>query len=153
MNNFLIITLDETEYAFRLEKVHRVIPLVKLIQIPTAPAFFSGLINLEGNVIPVLNLYGIFKLQQPKVNLSQKLIIMNDEGSSFAILVDEVKNIVETTEKNVVDPEKIFKGLGHLLEKVIQLNDDTVPVFEFKKLLNELELSLIEEIVNKETAK
>ena len=149
MNGFLIAVLGGLHIAFRLKKIIRVIPLIQFVRIPMAPSFLIGLINLEGDTIPVINLYQKFGFDLPEFNALQRLVIIKVKETQFAILVEEAEDLVEASEKQIINPDNVFKGLGNLLENVIQINDKTIPVFELSRLINELEYGLVKELLEK----
>lgn len=55
MQWLVIFALDEQRYALYLSAVDRVIPALEIVRLPQAPDIVVGLINLQGRIIPVVD--------------------------------------------------------------------------------------------------
>lgn len=150
MHDFLIIQLGKAQYAFELKLVVRVIPSLKVVSIPGVPAFFEGVINVGGVILPVLNLFEKFNVKSQKRKIDQKYIIIKNKSSHFVLVVDDVLNVVHKTLQELLAPNDIINGLENYVEKVIEIEGEPIPVFELSKILSESEMALIHVEVTKQ---
>jgi len=74
-NQLVVFTLDAQHYALPLTRVQRVVRMVELTPLPKAPEIVLGVIDLQGNIIPVMSMRRRFGLAEPETSLSDQLIV------------------------------------------------------------------------------
>jgi len=131
--------LDEQRYAFYLSAVERVVCMVEITPLPKAPAVVLGIINMQGRIIPVVNIRKRFRLPEREIGLSDHLIIANTSRRTVALVADEVSGVFERPGEEVIATEKILPGMEYV-EGVVKLEDGMILIHNL-----ELFLSLQEE--------
>ena len=81
-NQYVVFTLDEQRYALHLAAVERIIPVVEITPLPKAPDLVLGIINVGGQIIPVIDTRKRFRLPERELNLSDVLITADCGGSN-----------------------------------------------------------------------
>jgi chemotaxis signal transduction protein len=82
----VVFTLDEQRYALHLDAVKRIVRAVEVTPLPKAPQIVLGVVNVQGKVIPVMNLRSRFSLpgslrrKKTRKNISKSL--------SFSLLMN-----------------------------------------------------------------
>ena len=74
-DQYLIFTLDKQRYAMGLEGVEKVIRAVEMNTLPEGQDLLLGLINMQGKIIPVLNIRKHFYLPQREMEINDRIII------------------------------------------------------------------------------
>jgi purine-binding chemotaxis protein CheW len=96
---YLTFKLDEEVFAIDVSKVREVLDYTTITKIPRTPDFMSGVINLRGNVVPVVDLRLCFEMQkiQKTVNTCIVVVEMLIEGESTIIgtLADSVEEVID----------------------------------------------------------
>ncbi len=128
-------TVDNEEYAIDIRSVQEIIRLLDITRVPHASPYISGVINLRGMVIPVMNLRKRFGLPDQKPDETARIIIINCNGSMVGILVDSVSEVIRIPRQNIehtpscssnVNTE-FFSGIGKLGSRLlIMLNLDNI---------------------------
>ncbi len=142
----LLFSLSDEFFGIDVKHVRRVISLEKLMRIPKAPEFISGAINLEGNVIPVVDLARKIELGLTKVNERTKVIILEihhqDETIEAGVLIDEVLDVITVLDSKVLPPALDRMGFNtQILDGMYKVDDrfymliNATKVFE-KELAN-----------------
>jgi purine-binding chemotaxis protein CheW len=90
--------LDKRLYAIPLKYVDRVLRMVAISPVPEAPEWMMGVIDLQGKVIPVLNLRKRFKMPEQPVHPDNRMIILHHQEKLYAINADEVTQVTETSQ-------------------------------------------------------
>src|ERR1043165_273165 len=90
-------TLDGQHYALRLASVERLVRMVEVIPLPKAPSIVMGVINVQGRIIPVLNLRKRLRLREQEPELSHQIIVARSSARSVGLAVDSVTGVVEQT--------------------------------------------------------
>jgi len=129
---YLIFRLEGDEFGIEISKISTIIEKdMDITRVPRQPAFLKGVINLRGEIIPVLSLRLKFRLPDDVYNEDTRIIIIKLDDLSVGLIVDSVAEVVElddeTTESvSNISGEKTFeylKGVGKLNGRIITLLD------------------------------
>lgn len=120
--------LDEDEYGFDILAVLEVVRMVALTPLPDVPEWLSGVVNLRGHVIPVIDLRQRLHLPPQAPGLNTPIIIAQSAARPFGVIVDRLDTVIEL-DGNVVEqiatPETgqraLVAGLAHLEHRVVKL--------------------------------
>ena len=131
INKHLVFKIKDQFFTLPVAHVNTIIQLPRLFKVPQAPAFILGVINLEGNVIPVVDT--AVKLGMGSLNLHEQsqVIVMqrkNDEQESLHLLgfvTDEVCDVtdVEATKMQAL-PNTRFEFDERLVDGMHKINDE-----------------------------
>jgi len=130
----VVFMLDEQRYGLRLPVVERVVGAVEVTPLPKSPEMVLGVINLQGRVIPVVNVRRRFRLQERAIGLKDHFIIARTSRRLVALVVDGVADVISCSEAQIVASGEILPGLEHV-EGVLKLPDGMI-------LLHDLDLFL-----------
>ena len=93
--SFLLFFIEEGRYALDVTAVERIIRAVEVTFVPDAPDFVRGLINVAGELVPVIDMRRKLGLPIRDMELSDRFILINVAGRLKALLVDKVEGVVE----------------------------------------------------------
>ncbi len=104
----LLFSLQKEHFGISVTNVLRVINLENVIRIPKAPDFISGAINLEGNVVPVVDLAKKIGLGETPIHKSSKVIVLeinqDDDQIQVGVIIDEVLDVITMTGSEILPP-------------------------------------------------
>ena len=86
---------QQRRYALRLLAVTRVVWAVEIVPLPNAPAIVLGMINVQGRVIPVVDVNKRFGLPPRELELTDQFIIAQTQRRAVALRVDGVTGLYE----------------------------------------------------------
>ncbi len=137
--------LGEEEFAFSIAHVKEIVRMSPVTRVPKSPDFIEGVINLRGNVIPVVDLRKRFRL--PTVNNRKtRIIIVEITGVSLGVIVDQV---LETRQipRSIVDPaSSVISGIeSEYILGVAKLEDRLISLLHIDKIFN------LQDIIQKTT--
>jgi purine-binding chemotaxis protein CheW len=98
----VVFLLEGQRYALRLAAVERVVRAVEITPLPQAPEIVLGMINVEGRIVPVVNMRNRFGRPERAIELSDQFIIARTSRRAVALVVDSVNEVVACTEAQVV---------------------------------------------------
>ncbi len=145
-NQLVIFILDEQRYALSLSAIGRVLRMVEITPLPKAPEIVLGVINMQGQVLPVVNIRRRFRLPEQEVNLRDLLIIAHTSKRTVALVVDTVNGIVERSEQEVIAAEKILPGMEYV-EGVAKLEDGMILIHDLDTFLSLEEEKALDEVM------
>jgi len=98
----VVFSLGAQRYALRLSAVQRIVYAVDVTPLPSAPGIVLGVINVEGRIVPVINIRKRFALPDKEIDLNDHLIIATTAKRSVALLTDSVSGVVDVSPDAVV---------------------------------------------------
>ena len=154
---FLKFHLAGQSYAFDVLKVHEVLSLVKITPLPSAMDFLSGVINLRGSVIPVVDLRRKFGMPTAESTVDSSIIIVDliheGEETMIGAMVDAVKGVLRCEPKDLEPPPRFGMRLNtHIVQAIAKKDGDFVVILDTDKVFSEKELWLIGEKVADEAS-
>ena len=108
---FVVFSLDEQRYAFALDVVERVVRAAQVTPLPRAPELVLGVINIQGTIVPVINLRRRNSLPERKLGLDDLFVIARAGQRSVALVVDEVCGVIECEERDIRPAEEMMPGI------------------------------------------
>ena len=137
-NQYLVFILDGQRYALHLAAVDRVVRMVRITPISTAPEILLGVVNRGGVVIPVMDVRRRFNLPEREISLSDRLIFARTTRTKrrfVALVADTVTGVIECLEHSLISAERILPELAHI-EGVIKLADGLILIHNLDKFLS-----------------
>jgi purine-binding chemotaxis protein CheW len=131
----VVFTLDRQLYGVPLATVERVVRMVEITPIPGVEQFIRGVINVQGNVIPVIGLRQLFGLPDRPPELSDQILITRFGGRRYALVADAVSEVRECEIREVTDAVDILPGMPFLVG-VAKLPDGMILIHDPHKLLS-----------------
>jgi len=95
---YIVVRLGTEFYGIDIKYVDNIVRNQRITRVPKAQHYFKGVINLRGEIIPVMSLRLKFGLEPDKyTNATRIIIIKLEQQSAIGIIVDEVKEVVTLT--------------------------------------------------------
>src|SRR5882724_6196846 len=115
LTQLVVFRLDEKRYGLRLAVVERIVRAVEITPLPKAPTIVLGVIDLEGRVLPVLNVRRRFRLPEREIGPDDQFLIAQTERRTVVLAVDEAQEVIERSPAEIVGAAQIdhFLGLIH----------------------------------------
>ena len=135
-NTDQIITfkIADEEYGLEILRVKEVIQLKEVTKLPKTPQWVKGIINLRGDVIPVIDLRNKFGIKGKKVDAG-RVIVVEVEKKSMGMLVDSVSHVIRI-EDDQIDSMPLFGGsTGSYVRGVAKLGDRLIVLINIDKVL------------------
>jgi purine-binding chemotaxis protein CheW len=95
----LTLRLDDEIFAIEAESVREILDLVPVTEVPNAPAFVGGLINVRGRVVPLADLRVVFGMAQPPADQDTRIVVLETEiggeATVVGIIADKVHEVTD----------------------------------------------------------
>ncbi len=148
-DQLVIFTLDDFHYAVSLSSVEKAIRLVDVTPLPKAPRIVLGVINMRGRIIPVLDIRSRFGLPKRDMRLGDQLVIARTSKRAVALVVDEVRGVVEYPAREAVAAEDIVPGMEYVAG-VLKLADGMLFIHNLDEFLSLEEEKALEAAISGE---
>ena len=92
---FIVVKIGSEQYGIDISYVDNIVRMQKITRVPKAQAYFKGIINLRGEIVPVMSIRTKMDLEPDVFTDVTRIIILKlEEHGVLGLIVDEVKEVV-----------------------------------------------------------
>ncbi len=136
---YIVVKLDNEQYGIDITFIDNIVRLQQITRVPKAQYFFEGVINLRGEIIPVMSLRNKFDLEPKEhTNATRIIIIKPENNAKIGVLVDEVREVVTLEEDSIEKVEYDDQGMNLL--GVGKYNDTLISLLNIQGMIQELDM-------------
>ncbi|OHD75500.1 MAG: hypothetical protein A2355_08065 [Spirochaetes bacterium RIFOXYB1_FULL_32_8] len=136
----ILFTLGKGNYGIPIENVFAIKKMEEITVVPKAPKFIEGVINLRGNVIPVIDLRKRFGMDKVEISKKTKIIIVEIGKRQFGLIVDAVAEVVTLSNDQIEQSLPTVSGLkAEFINGIGKLNDKLIIILEISRILQSTE--------------
>ena len=118
--------LGDKLFAVDIMRIKEILLPQKLSSLPKASDILDGVINLRGNVIPVMQLRKRFQMPVADDDKPGKLVIVSLARQLLALMVDDVMEVITVSPREIKPPVQIATGVGMEFLLGVCLSDERV---------------------------
>jgi purine-binding chemotaxis protein CheW len=135
LQSLVTFNLDDRRFALYTAAVQRVIRVVEVTPLPKAPDIVVGIINMQGQIIPVFDIRMRFHLPPRDVQLNDQMIVATTTKRTVALWVDSAGDVIEIPEEKIIAAEEILPELEYL-QGVVKTHDGMVLIHDLERFLS-----------------
>jgi purine-binding chemotaxis protein CheW len=99
---YIVVTIGVEQYGIDISYVDNIVKMQKITRVPKSQKYFNGVINLRGEIIPVMSIRKRFNLEPDEFTDKTRIIILKPEQQeAIGIIVDVVKEVVNLESSNI----------------------------------------------------
>lgn len=148
---YLTFKLADEIFAVDVAKVREILDYTAATKVPGTPEFMRGVINVRGNVVPVVDMRLKFGLSATEKTVDTCIVVMEvdveDEKTTLGALVDSVQEVFELEVAQIEPPPRIgtrwrtdfIKGIG-------KRNNELIIILDTDKVFSINELGIIQDM-------
>ncbi len=123
--NIVIFKVGEQEYGFKILDVQEINRISKITPVPNASSFIEGIINLRGDIVPVVNMRTRLSLEKREYDEFNRVIIVNIDGYKTGLIVDRVEEIKAVPLSSFQEVPDFLNQMveKELMESIVSLDD------------------------------
>jgi purine-binding chemotaxis protein CheW len=148
---YLTFKLEDEVFALEISKVREVLDFTTVTKVPRTPDFMRGVINLRGNVVPVVDMRLKFGMSQTEKTVNTCIIIveitLDGETTILGALADSVQEVVELGPGQIEPAPKIGTRLNtEFIRGMGKRDEHFVIILDIDKVFSVSELTLVQEV-------
>ena len=135
---YIIVQIGNEKYGIDINFIDNIVRMSKITRVPKVQSYFKGVMNLRGEIVPVMSIRKKMGLPEDVITDASRIIIIKlEEKGSIGIIVDEVREVITL---NMAEVEKttakdsFINGIGKNGEELISL-------FEISAIVEEKEMN------------
>ena len=146
---YLTFKLKDEVFAVDIAKVREVLEYTSITAVPRTPEFMCGVINLRGNVVPVVDMRLKFGMEQTEKTVNTCIIIVeivqDEEVTVMGALADSVQEVMELEPNNIEPPPNIgTKIRSDFLKGMGKRGNRFIMILDINKIFSPEELSAVQ---------
>jgi purine-binding chemotaxis protein CheW len=158
LNSYLSFSLGEEVFAANVGKVLNILEMTKITEVPKAPDYMKGVINLRGTVLPVVDTRIKFGMTPTEYTTNTCIVVMEVEmeGENIQVgaLVDSVKAVLEIEDSEIKPPPSIgSKYKSEFINGMVKVDDKFIMLLDMEKVFSSDEIISLKEKTNESEEK
>lgn len=148
---FLSFTLDNEVYCIEIMRVKELMGLSSITHLPQTPQYIKGVINLRGQIIPIIDMRIKFGLDFQEYNKRTSVIVVemeyDDDVMLMGLVVDSITEVIGIQEENIKKiPYINAKIKSEFIKGVANTQNGMEIVLDINKVLSEDEFVVLKEM-------
>lgn len=136
IRQFVVFKLGQEEYGVDIMQVNTIERMMPITRVPKAPDFVEGVINLRGEIIPVIDLKKRFGLASGEVTADTRIIIVMLDDLRVGMIVDSATEVVQLPQDSIEPPPSVAGNISSdFLEGVGKIGDRLLIILNLEKIL------------------
>lgn len=135
LHRLVLLTVAGQSFALHLEAVDRVVRMVEVTLLPGAPEAVEGVVDVHGEVIPVVSIRRRLGLASRAPAVSDSLVLAQARHRRVAIIAESVLSVVECPADAFVSSRDIAHGIAHI-EGVLKTGDGLVLIQDLDRFFS-----------------
>ena len=141
--------LSDEQFGVEILCVREIIRVVSITRVPRAPGFVEGIINLRGEVIPVIDLRKRLNLEGREFDNSTRLIVVELNDQQIGFIVDSVSQVLRVPADAIEEPPEMVTGIdSEFILGVTRIDDGErlLLILDLKRILSQAEQVAMERV-------
>lgn len=141
-SKYIIFKINKEMYAIDVKSVNNIIQMPKITQVPSSPKYYRGVINLRGEIIPVMSLRRRMNYDDDSFTSNSRIIILNiGEDNLLGIVVDEVNEVLNISSSDIEQPSQFIKNEESLVCGVGKIGDMIISILSVDSMIGQRKAS------------
>ncbi|MBL7072632.1 MAG: chemotaxis protein CheW [Candidatus Omnitrophica bacterium] len=133
----LVFSVGEENYCLRIEEAKEAVRLSPITRVPNTPEFVLGVINLRGEIIPLIDIRYFLSLAPAEKKGTGAVLVSDVPGESVGILVDRIKGTLKIEEASIQPPLATIKGkMAEYTIGQAEINEQILVLLDLEKILS-----------------
>ncbi len=108
----VVFRLGKEEYAIDILNVQEIIRLLNVTRIPRVEKHIEGVVNLRGNIVPLMNLHTKFNLQTSGSEDERRIVVCQFDEIKAGIIVDEVLEVIRLSDREIESVDNVYTSVS-----------------------------------------
>jgi len=137
--------IGQEEFGLSIQSIQEINRMVEITRVPNSPEFVSGVINLRGKVIPIINLRKRFGFPPKENDRNTRIIVVELSGMVVGFVVDSVSEVLRIPKNITEPPPSIIAGIGsEYITAVAKLDNRLLILLDLERVLKDKEKQELE---------
>lgn len=142
----IVFQLQNEQYGVNIQQVRSIEKLQNVTPVPGTADFIKGVINLRGDITPVIDLKDRLQIGKTEYTDHTRVLIINIENIQLGLIVDTATDVLDIEPSIIEAPPEVIGGVTEeYLSGVAKTEDRLLILLDLERILNFQELNQVEE--------
>lgn len=133
---YIVVQIGSEKYGIDIGYVDNIVRMQKITRVPKAQVYFKGIINLRGEIVPVMSIRIKMGLKDDVFTGASRIIILKiEERGALGVIVDEVCEVVTLVEDEI--DRAVNKAKDNFINGIGKNGDTLISLFEINAIIDE----------------
>lgn len=143
----VVFRIGKELYGVDIASVQEIVRVPAVTEVPDAPVFLEGVINLRGRIVPVIDLRKRLRLPAAGRTKSTRVLITEVEGRVVGLLVDAASEVLKILIESIEGPPEMISAIGvEYIVGVAKVEDRLIILLDLKKVLSLEDMKRVEAV-------
>jgi purine-binding chemotaxis protein CheW len=149
----VVFRLGKELYGVNIASVQEIVRVPEMTEVPDAPVFLEGVINLRGRIVPVVDLRKRLNLPTAGKTKASRVLVTESEGKAVGLLVDAASEVLKISIEAIDEPPEMISAIGvEYIIGVAKLEDRLIIILDLRKILSLEDIKKVEAVRRQITA-
>ena len=135
---YIVVQIGNEKYGIDINYIDNIVRMSKITRVPKVQSYFKGVMNLRGEIVPVMSIRKKMGLPDDVITDASRIIIIKlEEKGSIGIIVDEVREVITL---NMAEVEKTT-AKDSFINGIGKNGDELISLFEINAIVEEKEMN------------
>jgi purine-binding chemotaxis protein CheW len=150
INSYLTFKLGDEAFAAHVSKVLNILEMVRITKVPDMPDYMRGVINLRGNVLPVVDTRLKFNMPIVEDSVNTCIVVLEisieDKIVNIGAIVDAVQEVIEIEPNQIKDIPSLGKRYrSEFIQGMVERDNHFIMILDMDKIFSEYDIVKLEE--------
>ena len=148
---YLSFVLGDAHYCIDILKVQEIRTYETPTRIANTPAFIKGVMNLRGNIVPIIDLRMKFGLPEHRYDTQTVVIVLNVAKRTVGVVVDAVSDVMSVPASEIKPPPELGGALHtQYLQGLATVNGQMMILIDIERLMTSRDMAIMDEAAAQE---
>ena len=140
---YIVVKIGSEHYGINISLVDNIVRMQKITRVPKVPSYYPGIINLRGEIVPVMSARVKMGLGEDVITNQSRIIILKLEVQGLVgIVVDAVREVITLGESEIDRSTQNSKKQDTTYINGIGKNgDELISIFDINSIIDEVSVS------------
>jgi purine-binding chemotaxis protein CheW len=148
--NYITFKLGDELFAINVNQVREVLEISRITNVPTAPAYMRGVVNVRGKAIPVVDLRLRFGLPKGADTVNSRIVVLEleleGEGVVLGGIADSVHEVIEIEPSSIDPPPQIaMRWRSEFIQGMGRRGDEFIIILDVNAVFSSEDLAVVAE--------
>lgn len=147
---YLSFVLGDAHYCIDILKVQEIRTYEAPTRIANTPAFIKGVMNLRGNIVPIVDLRVKFGLPEQRYDTQTVVIVLNIGKRTIGVVVDGVSDVISVPESEIKPAPELGTLDTQYLQGLATVNGQMMIIIDIERLMTSRDMAIMDEAATQE---
>lgn len=141
ISQFVVFKISNESFALDVSNIGSISGINDVTSVPDSPGYIEGVMNMRGDIIPIVNLAKRFNIESDVKIKDKRVIVIEIENKLFGFLVDDASKAIQIDTEDIADTPSLIKGNdGDYIDGICKVENDILLLINLEKVLSHKEV-------------